>query len=65
MENVIITKKPNDYVIGTGKSMTIKDFINKATKKIGINIKWVGRGINEKGIDTENKKIIIECKKIF
>ena len=58
-------KKPNDYVIGTGKNMTIKEFINRAAKKIGINIKWVGTGINEKGIEIKNKKIIIKFKKRY
>ncbi len=65
MWKMLQQKKPHDYVIGTGKNMTIKEFINRAAKKIGINIKWVGKGINEKGINTENKKIIIECKKRY
>ena len=65
MWKMLQQKKPHDYVIGTGKNMTIKEFINRAAKKIGINIKWVGTGINEKGIDTKNKKIIIECKKRY
>ena len=65
MWKMLQQKKPDDYVIATGKSMTIKEFINRAAKKIGIKIKWVGKGINEKGIDAENKKIIIECKKRY
>ena len=64
MENVT-TKKPNDYVIATGKTFTIKEFVNRAAKKIGFKIKWVGKGINEKAINLENKKIIIECKKRY
>ncbi len=58
-------KKPEDYVIATGKTMTIKEFVNKAAKKIGFKLKWVGKGINEKAINIENKKIIIECKKRY
>ena len=58
-------KKPDDYVISTGKTITIKEFINKAAKKIGFRLKWVGKGINEKAINTENKKFIIECKKRY
>ena len=58
-------KKPNDYVIATGKTFTIKEFVNRAAKKIGFKIKWVGKGINEKAINIENKKIIIECKKRY
>ncbi len=58
-------KKPDDYVIATGKTITIKEFVNKAAKKIGFRLKWVGKGINEKAINTENKKFIIECKKRY
>ena len=65
MENAS-TKKPDDYVIGTGKTFTIKDFVNRSAKKIGFQLKWIGKGMNEKAINTENKKVIIECrKKIF
>ena len=58
-------KEPNDYVIGTGKTFTIKEFVNRAAKKIGFKIKWVGRNINEKALDIENNKTIIECKKRY
>ena len=54
-----------DHMIEKEFNMTIKEFINRPSKKIVINIKWVGTCINEKGIDTKNKKIIIECKKRY
>jgi GDPmannose 4,6-dehydratase len=65
MWRMLQQKKPDDYVIGTGKTFTIKDFVNKAAKKIGFKIKWIGKGIEEKAINTENKRIIIECKKRY
>ena len=58
-------KKPDDFVIATGKTMTIKDFVNKAAKKIGFKLKWIGKGLNEKAINVNNKKIIIECRKRY
>ena len=58
-------KKPDDYVISTGKTITIKDFVNKVVKKIGFKIKWLGKGIGEKAINVENNKIIIECRKRY
>ena len=65
MWQMLQQKKPNDYVIATGKTFTIKEFVNKAAKKIGFKIKWVGNGLNEKAIDIKNKKVIIECKKRY
>ena len=65
MWKMLQQKKPDDYVIGTGKTFTIKEFVNIASKKIGLNIKWIGKGIKEKAVDIKSKKIIIECKKRY
>lgn len=53
-------KEPNDYVIATGKTHSIKEFCEIAFKYIGINLKWVGKGVNMKGINTATKKVVIE-----
>ena len=65
MWKMLQQKKPDDYVIGTGKTFTIKEFVNRTAKKIGFKIRWIGKGINEKAIDIKNKKILIECKKRY
>jgi len=65
MWKMLQQKKPDDYVISTGKTFTIKDFVNRAAKKMNLNIKWIGKGIKEKAINIENKKIIIECRKRY
>ncbi|KKM15812.1 hypothetical protein LCGC14_1692300, partial [marine sediment metagenome] len=51
--------KPEDYVIATGEAHTIREFVEEAFKIIGINIKWVGKGIEEKGIDS-NERVLVE-----
>ena len=65
MWKMLQQKKPNDYVIGTGKNFTIKEFVNRAARKIGFKIKWIGKGINEKAIDIKNGRVLIECKKRY
>jgi GDPmannose 4,6-dehydratase len=57
-------KKPDDFVIATGKQHSVKTFIEIACQEIGIKIKWKGSGINEKGF-AENKKVIIECSQKY
>ena len=42
-----------------------RDFVNTAAKQLGIRIKWVGKGINEKGIDVKTGKIIIKVGKRY
>ena len=65
MWKMLQQKKPDDYVIGTGKTFTIKDFVNRTAKKVKLKIKWIGKGIREKAVNIENKKIIIECRKRY
>ena len=65
MWKILQQKKPNDFVIATGKQYSIKQFLNIVTKKLNIKIKWRGKGIKEVGIDTKSKKIIVACDKNY
>ena len=58
-------KKPEDFVISTGKTYSIKEFINHATKYLNIDAKWVGKGLSEKLVYKENNKLIIKINKKF
>ena len=58
-------EKPDDYIIATGKTTTVRDFINAVFKEIGITILWDGKGINEKGINKETGKVIIEIDPLY
>ena len=64
MWRMLQQKKPIDLVISTGKQTTVKNFVNKVSKKLGMKILWRGKGINEKGID-QNGKIIVACDKSY
>ena len=52
--------KPDDYVMATGVTTTVRDFITMAFKEVGITLRWEGKGIDEKGIDTETGKVLVE-----
>ena len=65
MWRMLQQKKATDFVIATGKTFTIKEFVNTSAKRIGFKIKWIGKGINEKAVNVENKKVFIECKKRY
>ena len=64
MWKILQQKKPDDFVIATGKQYSIKQFINMTTKKLKMNIRWSGKGLNEKGTDDKGK-IIIECDRNY
>jgi GDPmannose 4,6-dehydratase len=46
--------QPEDFVIATGRQVTVRDFVNMAFAEIGVRLDWVGEGVNEKGIDSHN-----------
>ena len=64
MWKILQQKKPDDYVIATGKQYSIKQFINISSKKIGLKILWKGKGLNEKAFN-EKGEIIIQCDKNY
>ena len=64
MEN-FTTKKPDDFVIATRTSHSVKDFINICAKKLDIKLLWKNKGLNEVGINKETKKIIIRVNKKY
>ena len=51
-------KKPNDFVIATGKQYSVKYFINLVAKELDLKIKWSGKGKNEKAYDQLNNCIV-------
>ena len=59
------TKKPSDYVIATGKSFTVKNFVEEAFKHINIKIIWKGKGLKEVGCDKKTGKIHIKVDPIY
>jgi len=65
MWKILQHKKPNDFVVATNKSYSVKDFVNISAKKIGFKIKWINKGLKEEGIDEITKKKIINVSKKY
>lgn len=65
MWKMLQMKRPDDYVISSGKTYSIKDFINKATKYLKMNVVWTGKGLNEKLINKNSNKTIIRINPKF
>jgi GDPmannose 4,6-dehydratase len=53
-------KKADDYVVATGETHTVREFVEEACKVLGMEIEWKGKGVNERGIDKKSGKTIIE-----
>ena len=56
---------PDDFVIATGVQHTVREFAELAFKHCGIELEWQGSGVNEKGIDKENGRVLVEVSPDF
>ena len=56
---------PEDFVIATGEQHTVRDFVERAFKTVGIDLLFEGKGIEEKGIDIKTGKVIVEVNKAW
>lgn len=62
---ILQQKKPDDYVIATGKNYSVKEFINMCAKVLSIKITWKGKGIKSKAYDEKGNCIVESNKKYF
>jgi len=52
--------EPEDFVIATGVQYSVRDFVNKAAKAVGIEMEWKGEGVDEKGYDKATGACLVE-----
>lgn len=52
--------EPDDFILATNETHTVREFVELASKHLGFDLVWEGEGINEKGIDRNSGKVIIE-----
>jgi GDPmannose 4,6-dehydratase len=52
--------EPDDYVLATGKTTSIRDFVTMAFRYAGFEMEWRGHGLEEKGIDAASGKVLVE-----
>jgi len=57
--------EPDDFVIATGVQHTVREFVELAFKHVGIEIEWQGEGVDEKGINKANGKVIVAVSPEF
>lgn len=65
MWRILQQEKPSDYVLATGVTTTIRDFCKMAFEALGMDIEFIGSGVEEKGIDKKTGKVLIEVDPQF
>lgn len=62
---ILQNSKPEDFVIATGIQHSVRDFATLAFRRAGINLRWEGVGVDEKGIDEATGKVLVEVSPDF
>ena len=64
---ILQQKKPDDFVVATGQTQSVRQFINLAAKILKMKIIWIGKGLNEKAflINGKKKELIIKIDKKY
>lgn len=57
--------KPSDYVISTGESYTVREFVEKTYSKIGIDLVWRGKDLEEVGVDSTTNEVLVRVSPQF
>ena len=57
---ILQQEEPDDYVIATGEQHSVREFCTLAFAEAGIQLKWEGEGLGEKGIDAATGKVLVE-----
>ena len=65
MHKMLQAETPDTYVLSTGTTTTVRDFVTMCFKNIGIPIEWSGSGINEVGINTNTGKIVVNINPVY
>ncbi|WP_054199109.1 GDP-mannose 4,6-dehydratase [Clostridium baratii] len=60
MWRILQQDKPQDYVLATNETHTVREFVELAFKEVGVDIEWKGTGVDEKGIDKATGKVLVD-----
>jgi GDPmannose 4,6-dehydratase len=65
MWKILQHKKPDDFVLATGKSYSIRDFVEASFKCVNIEINWKGKGLKEIGFDKNSGRVLVRIDKNY
>ena len=60
MWRILQQEKPDDYVLATNETHTVREFVELAFAEVGVEIEWKGKGVDEKGYDKNTGKLLVD-----
>ena len=65
MWRILQQDQPEDYVLATNETHTVREFVERAFAETGVPIRWEGEGSNEKGYDAKTGKLLVDVSEQF
>ena len=65
MNMMLLQEKPDDYVVATGETHSVAEFVERAASYLGIDLVWEGEGKNQQGLDKNNNNVIVKVNEDF
>jgi GDPmannose 4,6-dehydratase len=65
MWRILQQPEPDDYVLATGETHTVREFVERAFAETGRAIAWRGKGVDEKGVDAKSGEVLVEIDKRY
>ncbi|MBU9735579.1 GDP-mannose 4,6-dehydratase [Diplocloster agilis] len=65
MWRILQQEKPGDYVLATNETHTVREFVELSFAEVGIDIEWVGSGVEEKGFDKKTGRLLVDVDPRF
>ena len=65
MWRILQQDKPGDYVLATNETHTVREFVELSFAEVGIDIEWVGSGVEEKGFDKKTGRLLVDVDPRF
>ena len=62
---ILQQENPQDYVLATNETHTVREFVELAFAEVGIEIEWKGNGVEEKGYDKTSGKLLVEVNQRY
>ncbi len=65
MWRIVQQDQPDDFVLGTGETHSVREFVERAFGHVGINIEWRGEGVKEKGLDAKSGAVLVRVDPVY
>ncbi len=65
MWRIVQLEEPDDFVLGTGETHSVREFVEKAFALVGMQIEWSGKGVDEVGVDAKTGKTVVRIDPVY